>query len=501
MDGSNGLTLKGYPSPLAPLPGRERGTYWPRWWLLIPIVLLLVQISTVPYLDADCVSYLSIAQSLAEHGSLLRLGEPHLLYGVGYPLVLGRALKLQLDPFLTASLLNAVLGLIYLLGVWRWCRQVAPNHAVWVSCLAVGNATVLYLFRRPLSEPLFMVLLIWSSIFFNQVVWQLPTRIDWRLLLAASLLLCMLVATRHVGVFLCAGLVTWLCCLAWRGSIRWKQAVVVACLPGIAAGVTALALIYHDQQTKVHAPRESNWDMLLRKTDFSADHKEETLPAYLLEGLRIRVYEIGRLMIPGMFGCYAKTGEWLNVNTFIYVLLAALCFFGWWRLARWHGDSLIMMFPWYFALYVYWPSDQGGRFLAPMLPVLFLSLWKGLVLVPQLRHRWMLKALIVSHAVVALGLWIFGDLRNYHRYVSEGNEMTSLAHKLMEETGQIGVEDNASWPIMYMTHLLDRALIQYDPATPPKHLLWPVDRELPPGYVEASAGKSFRLARHETVMP
>lgn len=480
---------------------RRLGQDWPVWWLIVPIVLLVVQVSAVPYLEIDSISYLSMARSLAETGHMKRLGEAHLLYAVGYPAVLGSVMTLHGNAFLTSSILNAVLGLIYLLGVWRWCRQVAPSQAVWISCVSVAHVTVLYLFRRPLSEPLFMALLIWCSLCLDRVVWQLPGRIDYLSLALASLLLGMLVATRHVGVFLVAGLVTWLACLVWKGKIQWREAFLLALVPCVAAGTVGLALIAHDQQTKKVAQGPSNWDMLLRKTDFSADHKEEGLAAYLLEGLRIRVFEIGRLIIPGMSGSYAKTGQWLNVNTFIYVPLACLCFFGWWRLARRHGESLIMMFPWYFALYVYWPSDQGGRFFTPILPILFLSLWKGLVLLPSLRKQWLLKGLVMGHAIVALGLWIFSDCRMYREFESEGAEMVSLSHKLMEETGQIGVDDADNWPILYMSHLLDRALIQYDPATPPQHLLWPVDRTLPPGYVEASAGKSFRLARHESVGP
>ena len=73
--------------------------------------------------------------------------------------------------------------------------------------------------------------------------------------------------------------------------------------------------------------------------------------------------------------------------------------------------------------------------------------------------------------------------------------MTTFSQKLMEETGQVGTFETGNWPSMYLAHLLDRAIVQYDPAQPPAHLLWPVDRELPPGYVEAAAGKQYRLAR------
>lgn len=112
-----------------------------------------------------------------------------------------------------------------------------------------------------------------------------------------------------------------------------------------------------------------------------------------------------------------------------------------------------------------------------------------------------MPTLVVAHALVALGLWISADLLKYSQIEGEIMDMTSLAQKLMEETGQIGVEDCLAWPALYLSYLLDREIVRLDPTTPPQHLLWPVDRELPPGYVEASATQRFRLARLSTASP
>jgi len=478
----------------------HRTAAWSKWWLLVPVILLLVQISAIPYMDLDSVSYLSMARSLAEYGVMQKLGSPHLVYAVGYPTVLSGALLFGGDPFLTSSILNAVLGLIFLLGVWKWCNEVAPGQAVWISCLSVGNVIVLQVFRRPLSEPLFMALLLWSTLFLNQVVRQLPGRVDWVSIGMASILLCMLVATRQVGVFLVAGYGTWLGWLALQGTIKWRHAVSAAILPGLAAGLTLLAMIYQEHQTKVHAPAESHWDMLLRKSDFSADYKADGLVSNVVEGFRTRVYEIGRLLIPGMFGCYAKAGEWLNVNTLIYVPVAAICFFGWWRLVRRHADSLSLMVPFYFALYVLWPCDQGGRFFTPLLPVLFLSWWKGLVLFPRLRARWMIGTIIIAHAAVALGLWVTADLRHYHEFQTQSDEVKGFAEMLKGKNGQIGIDDYVSWPAMYLAHHLDRPVLNYDAETPSHYLIWPVNLELPMGYVELSSGTHYRLARSGKVL-
>lgn len=472
-----------------------RTAAWSKWWLLVPVILLLVQVSDIPYLDLDSVCYLSMAKSLTEHGVMQKLGSPHLVYAVGYPTVLSGALSFRADPFLTASILNAVLGLIFLLGVWRWCNETAPSQAIWISCLSVCNVIVLQIFRRPLSEPLFMALLLWSTLYLNHVVRQLPHRVDWVSMVMASFLLCMLVATRQVGVFLVAGFGTWLICLAMQGIIKWRHAVLAVILPGLAAGLTLLAMIYQEHQTKVLAPTESHWDMLVRKSNFSADFKADGLASNVVEGIRLRVFEIGRLLIPGMFGCYAKTGEWLNVNTLLYVPVAAICFFGWWRLVRKQADSLSLMFPWYFALYVFWPCDQGGRFFAPVLPVLMLSFWKGLILFPRLRARWMVGAMIMAHVVVALGLWMSSDLRSYHQFQIKIDEVRNYAEWLKNNKGAIGTDDYASWSAEYLAHRVDRPVLNYNADIPPRYLFWPVALELPKGYIEFYSGTQYRLAQ------
>lgn len=472
----------------------NRTKAWSKWWLLVPAILLLVQISAIPYMDLDSVNYLSMAGSLAEHGVMQKLGSPHLVYAVGYPTVLSGALLFDGDPFLTSSILNAVLGLIFLLGVWKWCNEVAPTQAVWVSCLSICNVIVLQVFRRPLSEPLFMALLLWSTLCLNQVVRQLPARVDWVSIIMAAMLLCMLVVTRQVGVFLVAGFGTWLGWMALQGTINWKSAFTAAIVPGLAAGLTLLAMIYQENQTKVYAPAESHWDMLIRKSDFSVDYKTESLTSNVVEGVRTRIFEIGRLLVPGMFGCYAKAGEWLNVNTLIYVPVAAICFFGWWRLVRRQADSYSLMVPWYFALYVFWPCDQGGRFFTPLLPVLFLSLWKGLSLFPILRARFMIRAMIIAHVLVALGLWVSADLRHYQQFQLQSEEVKGLADLLKNKNGRIGIDDYASWPAAYLAHHLDRPVLNYHAETPSQYLVWPVNLDLPRGYVVLSSGSHYCLA-------
>lgn len=395
-------------------------------WLLLPVVLLLIQISPIAYLSPDAISYLSMAQSLSQTGVMLNQGSPHLTYAVGWPILLSVVYRLPLDPILGASLLNVLLGMIYLAGVWTWCRRVCPRIAVWITCLAVCNATVTHLFRRPLSEPLFMCLLTWGTYALQMLTERLRTRLDWTWLGSCCLLLTMLSITRQVGVFLVAGWGLQLGFLVWQRQIPWKQSLLALTCVSLCSGGAVLGFILYDQHTKAVVNAGSNWDMLVGKSHFAADYQYEGLADHTLEGLRVRIYEVGRLVIPGMFGCYAGTGDWLNINTFIYVPLTLLCCVGWWRFIRRHADAFSLMAPIYVAFYIYWPSNQDGRFFTPLLPLLYVCLWKACTLFPSSRHRSVFPVLIIAHTVVALVLWLILDYRDNILLQDEWNKLPSV---------------------------------------------------------------------------
>ena len=396
------------------------------WWLLIPVALLGVQVGSMAYLSPDAISYLTMAQSFADNGIMLNRGSPHLTYAVGWPTLLSLVYRLPIDPILGTSLLIMLLGCIYLAGVWVWCRRVCPRIAVWVTCLAVCNVTVTHLFRRPLSEPLFMCLLLWSTYTLQLMTDQLQTKLNWKLLLGCCLLLAMLSATRQVGVFLVAGWGLQLLGLVWRRQIPCKRSLLALTLAGLCASGTVLTFIVYDQHTKTLVKPGSNWDMLLGKTSFGADYQYHGVADHLLEGLRIRIYEIGRLVIPGMFGCYSGTGDWLNANTFVYVPVTLLCCIGWWRLVRRHADAYSLMIPVYVLFYIYWPSNQGGRFVAPLLPILSVSLWKASALIPWSRQRWVFPVVVIAHTIVALAMWLVLDYRDNIKMQDKWNQLPAV---------------------------------------------------------------------------
>ncbi len=125
----------------------------------------------------------------------------------------------------------------------------------------------------------------------------------------------------------------------------------------------------------------------------------------MIEGLRLRISEVGRLVVPGMFKTYAAHGQWLNVNVFIYLAVFALVAAGWWRLIRRRRDVFAATMPLYFALYVVWAFDADTRYLLPLLPAIMVSLWFAIESMTR-SPLTVLAALLVLHLAVAAGYWI-----------------------------------------------------------------------------------------------
>jgi hypothetical protein len=57
----------------------------------------------------------------------------------------------------------------------------------------------------------------------------------------------------------------------------------------------------------------------------------------------------------------------------IYAAITIFVAAGWWRLVRHRRDVFLLAAPFYVAIYIVWPYDQGTRFFTPMLPVMWAS--------------------------------------------------------------------------------------------------------------------------------
>jgi len=106
---------------------------------------------------------------------------------------------------------------------------------------------------------------------------------------------------------------------------------------------------------------------------------------------------------------------------------------GWWRFAWGAPDILAWAFPLYLGLYIAWPYEQGTRFLMPMLPVIWGSLW--FFAAPWERFRRPVFAgLLVAGLLAALVYWA-GDIRQERELASYWPKLDRLAAAAQTEAG------------------------------------------------------------------
>jgi hypothetical protein len=362
-------------------------------------ILLAIQISPWWYPTPDAAAYLSIARSIALTHHLSNLGGIHLGYPPGYPLLISPAFLVSARPFVTLSLMHWLMAMVFMAGVYRWTRGLAPVASIWLTGLVMLNVALWIYYRRTLSEMAFMAAMIWTVVALNAALDARDGRSSALRMAIGTALLIALVMIRETGVLLVAGFALAALLDIQDGRLPWLRGLwmtAVAASPAIAA---VAAFLLYDLATARAAPSAVFGTHLNGFFDTGTP-----LLARAIEGLRLRLSEAGRLVVPGMFKAYAARGQWLQIDIVVYVLVFALIVLGWWRLLRRRRDVLAATAPFYFVLYVVWAFDADTRYLLPLLPLFFICLW--FVIEPF--TRWRLRALAllaVAHFGVAMVYW------------------------------------------------------------------------------------------------
>lgn len=387
--------------------------------LALIAALYLVQISPLWYPTPDSALYLSIARGLANGDGLRAFGNPQIHLPPGYPLLAAPAFAISALPFLPLSLLSVALAALLALCTHRWSRDVSGGETTLLCAVVMANVSLGEMYRRALSDFAFSAALMLSALVLNRLLRQRPWPAP-RHTLAAGLLVMYTALIRESGLALVPGFAVAALCTAWRRGVPRRHAALS--IAAVAAPATLAVAVFTLREVLLaaadHGPTATHWH------SFAATDLD--IAAQLGEGLRLRVAEIGRLAIPGMFKAYGPALVWLDINTLVYSALFCLLAVGWWRLVRARDDVLAHSFPFYFALYVAWPFDAGTRYLLPMLPLIFLSGWLLLSARHHLR-RALLAVLLVAHAAVSLGYWVGRDLPRAWRCNADWPALASLA--------------------------------------------------------------------------
>jgi hypothetical protein len=471
----------------------------PLAWLGLWAALAAVQIiSPLWYLAADSPGYLSIARSLAIGQTPTNLGSPHLVYAVGYPLLICPVFWTPDPPFLLLSVLHAGAATLYLAGVYSWARRLLPEAALPTALLALGQVTVLTLFRRVLSEAMYMPLLIWTINAMDASVSQ-PGKARYALP-SAMLLLALLALVRQAGILFAGGF--GLCVLgkAWQGHISWSRAWLWTAAVSLPALGVLLAAVSYDQAMGNQLGSWSNLDIFTQSAGRPTELYTDAFPFWqqLLEGCRVRISEIGRLTIPGMYGAHNGPADWLNLNMLLYLPLCGFLVWGWFRLVRVTRDVAALTLPFYAVLHIYWPWDQAGRYFAPVLPVLFLCLWAGFAWLGT-RRRTVFMFLAVAHMAVAIGFWMSRDRPAARLEAARWPELERLAGYTRNEPAEVQTRSRFKGVALILSYLLDRQVEEESRTAGPKPgtrwLIMDADQPDEAGFSRILKTRHFRLLR------
>ena len=377
----------------------------PRLLLSLCAVLLAAQISSLWYATPDTVVYLSMARSLARTGHLTRLGSEQLGLPPGYPWLISPALAVVDRPFLLLSILHWGLAVILMLGLYRWVRGWCPHAAAPLTALVVVNVSLWIHYRRPLSEVAFMTALLWTALAFNAAAVARRAAATLRWTLVGSMCLLLLTMIREVGITVAAGFATALLVQVSsrrRSRLVTAAVILIACLPASGALV---AFVQHDvaMTARVVNPTGTHLDGFVHAVAPVGSEGSQ-----LAENLRLRVSEVGRLLVPGMFKAYGSRGVWFDLNMLVYLPLVAFVAVGWWRFVRHRADVLAWTLPYYLGVYFFWPFAADTRYMLPMLPVLVAAVW---FIIAPLGERALaiVAVLVAAHLAVALGYWLVVD--------------------------------------------------------------------------------------------
>jgi hypothetical protein len=424
----------------------------PRACLAALALLFAIQISSYWYPTPDASGYLSIARSLA-HGEMpSNLGSGQIYLAPGYPVIISPAFLIADMPFLAISLIHWVLVLMLMGGIYVWLHRRIPDAAVLVTALAMLNVDLWALFRRTLSEMAFMALLMWTI---NALHWALDETSAGKLpikTILAALGAMSLALTRQAGIMVVAGLGLMMVVEVYNGKLPSRRALATMLTVGVPPLLAILGVILYDRLMAAPSGAATYVDQII---DPAASTSGQ-----VLEGLRLRISEIGRLTIPGMFKSYARRGEWLNGNMVVFLLVFALVLAGWWRLLRRTGDLLALAFPFYFGLYVIWPFDQATRFTVPMIPLVMACAWLALDSMYRYRHR-IFTALALAHGCVAVGYWLAIDIPRVHEDHRQWPAVQEMALAIRAEFGPVlGCElpQNTLWMLQFA---LDRPVHEH----------------------------------------
>jgi len=428
----------------------ERQTEHPLRWFAALAVLLVIQVNPWWLPTPDATAYLSIARSLAAHHGLRMFGYSHIAYPPGYPILISPAFWLSPLPFFALAAMQCLMALAFTLGLYRWMTCQAPAGAMLLTALAMVNVTLWIYYHRTLSELAFMTTAIWAVGILDRALDSSTGRGRFLDVVAGAILLILLTLIREAGVLFAVALGVTALLRVRQGTLSATAAVATISIIVLPAAAAVIGFVIYTQSTFATTH--------VFGTHLSAlfDSRVPLLQR-LLDGLRLQICSVGRLIVPGMFKAYGHA--WLDVNTLLYTIVFIPLSVGWYRWVRRRADPYAMVAPLYLMLYAFWDFDADTRYVLPMLPAVVVCVW---YLVEPFAHRRLsiIATLAGLHLAVALTYWACVELPRARECNVQRSFIAQLVTAADERPGRIvateGVPECAR---LFFSLMLDRPVV------------------------------------------
>lgn len=468
----------------------------PRLWLALFAVLMAAQISPWLYPTVDGCLYMKTARDFLAAPSL---SEFRCLVPPGYPALITPAFLLGNRPFLAIAVLQWLMSVALIGGVYVWARRQCPSVAVLLTGAVMFNISLWAYYRRPTKEVATLAVLMWTVNLMHRLLDERKIGRVVALTAAAAVLAAYVSLMRYTAITLTLGFGLAAAWLAWKQAIGWPRAIAMSATVGLVAALYACAWLYYDRTYGAggiylrevmsvyshQAPRiakhrtsssesDSGADTLDNSSSEASTSDDESAghspPARFLQGMIFRINDIGCLCVPGFWKSTVDPWQLPHASMVPFIGLMVVLGIGWWKIVRRRLDVLALMLPAYFLLYSHWVCDQpGGRFMLPMLPILVASAWFGMATLVRRRAVLVFGLLLGVHLVQAGGYWVLVDAPRAHANDQNWSLVDRLADQIRKRHGEVAlatsVEQNCHglWLELDWSYPLRNLEMQFSP--------------------------------------
>ena len=459
----------------------------PRFWLVALALLMAVQISPWLYPAVDGCLYLkTIRDFLSAHNRL----DFSCYVPPGYLPFVAPAFVFGDRPFLAVAILQWLMAVALIGGLYVWARRQFPATAVLFTTVVMVNISMWTYYRRPLKEVASMAILMWTVNLMHILLEERRLSRIIGLTAAVAFLTSYLTLIRYSAISLAVGFTLAAALLARRRAFGWSRALAMSSLVGVSAGAALFGWLYYDKihgggqywqevasvyseakdgpeaapaPTPEAAPlaRSASSALTLSSTPSGPPLRTALEPPpqvdstgvrrtaepvaaplwRLLHGLIYRINDVGCLTVPGLWKSSVPSVPTLTVPMAVFVLLFVVIGFGWLKVVRRKLDVLALTLPVYILIYTHWVCDQpGGRFMLLMLPIITACAWYGVGVLVR-RQMLVFGLLVLAHLGQSTAYWLLIDAPRAYRLHQNWAMVDRLAEEIRRRPGQVAIAD------------------------------------------------------------